>query len=183
VGEVVDMEGNTFRWNRESCFAEAQRHVFGDDLRYAQLNYDVDVIRNRIVSQSMQDPVYLAAIKQWKSCMAHQNLIYEQPGDAAGALVEAYKSGAINTMELRRQEINIATADAECYRQAHLPQIRKEVQLRIEQTVKDEHAEVLAGYRAMHSESLQRVQTRISASSNNPTHPSSPEWIKTDPSS
>jgi hypothetical protein len=156
---VISVPGaGALRWHKNSCYAQARRQIYGDEIAFAKLNLQRDLLRNLIILRITEDHDYIEALERWRTCMFQQGLSYEEPGQAAEALTAAYQNGEFDAVTLRQLEIEVATADVQCYREAILSRVRDKVHARIEEALRNERADTVNAWRKLHAYAVGRAQ-------------------------
>lgn len=157
VGTVSVPGGPMVQWNRGSCLARAQRGVYGDDVRHTELTMMLDVLREEVDERARADPAYGAGVERWRACMSSRGFPYSEPEAAVDALVRETQRGQITGEQLRRREIDVASADADCFREVNLKSSFDEAHARAEAAVERESRGVLESMIALQTGALERA--------------------------
>jgi len=154
LGVVSIPGGPSVAWDRTSCLTKAQREVYGSDDEFMRLTLETNMAVNEVHRLTEGDRDYLAAVERWRTCMSQRGYDYPRPGAAAVDLGRELHAGKISLEELRPKEIAIATADAECFGQTGLVEVRATVQQRVEQDLAARYGDTLAAYEQMMTNAL-----------------------------
>lgn len=158
LGVVSIPGGPSVAWDRTSCLTKAQREVYGSDDEFMRLTLETNMAVNEVHRLTENDPDYLSGVERWRKCMNQRGYDYARPGAAAVDLGRALQDGQIALEELRAKEIATATADAECFLQTGLVDLRRTVQLRVEQAVMARYGATLAAYERMMTYALKQAR-------------------------
>jgi hypothetical protein len=101
-------------WFRDSCYQRAYRSLYGTDLEHNELGPLASQLEARSAELTRSHPAYVAALGNWRKCMARRGFHDPEPGAAAQRLAERYHAGRLDLASLRAAEIEAASADAAC---------------------------------------------------------------------
>jgi hypothetical protein len=104
----------------QGCVAASRRALAGDLAVWARLSYLPQILDDRLAQRALTAPGYLAALADWRACMAGRGHPYRTPEDARSAMKDEHRADRGRTGPSRR-EIVVAVADGECATQVHLP--------------------------------------------------------------
>lgn len=150
--------GGAAYWHRDSCLAEARHRLYGTDYAHNELGYGLSFLRKEQLGMADEDPEYKKDLAAWRSCMQQRGFREDGPQAAAQRLAAEYHAGKLAFDELRRQEISLATADAECFTAAGLARSRPAAEARAEQTLLAHNAETLSAMKRARDEAIDRAE-------------------------
>ncbi|MGI5479445.1 hypothetical protein [Streptomyces lavendofoliae] len=108
-----------FRVPSEGCEAESRRRLAGDVILWARMAYTPEAIDIQLSDRSRAAPPYLAALQQWRRCMAVSGHSYVEPEAAYRSLRDELRE--TGTAAFRERERAVAVADGTCALRARLP--------------------------------------------------------------
>jgi hypothetical protein len=157
IGTVSIPDGPMVQWNRGACLAQAQRFLHGDDLRHTELVMRVDHLRMEADEKARETPEYRAGVVRWRACMAERGFSYSEPNAAADALAREFQSGRLALEELRKREVEVATAEAGCHAEAGLTAVYEGALARAEAEVEQGNRGLLETFLQDQAEALARA--------------------------
>ncbi|MER6807182.1 MULTISPECIES: hypothetical protein [Streptomyces] len=105
--------GGRFTVPREGCEADSRRRLAGDVVLWTRITYTPEAVDNELANRADSAPEYLSAVRRWRACMTARGHSYDSPEAAYGSLQDRFATtGAASGF--RRQEKDVAVADAEC---------------------------------------------------------------------
>lgn len=113
--------GDQLTFAGDGCIFESRTRLFPDIFTWARVTHLPETFLNRLVDSLATTPAYADAMRGWGSCMAQRGHSYGLPEDARNSLRARYNAEG-STDQLRRHEVEVAVADAECAIQVRLPQ-------------------------------------------------------------
>lgn len=112
---TVDTSQGLIRVNTNSCIGKANGAVFGDSTQYAELEIQLDDIRQQMEDIVSSDPDYLQARDQWQTCMKDGGFPDEEkPEYFRNALSSSLQLGQITESEYYEKSKESAVDNAEC---------------------------------------------------------------------
>jgi len=106
----------------QGCVFESQSRIFGDIMTWARITYVTEDLNNKLTEWVVATSAYTEAMRGWGGCMAQRGHPYPSPGDAKDDLSARYTAEGTSD-RLRRHEIAVAVADAECAAQGGIPRL------------------------------------------------------------
>jgi hypothetical protein len=103
---------------------------------------------NSIITAASQDAEYQGALEQWRSCMLSYDLSYQNPGEAANALLLEYSEGKLDIEALHKKEIHYASIEAACFHQHSVGDTYKTAEHRAETKIRETEADQIDYLRA-----------------------------------
>lgn len=146
--------GAKVTFDPNSCISVAQSELYGDSGMWRALNHEIDLLRSTVVQRIQSDSAVKEALEVWRDCMDKRGYRYDAPGAAARDLADnagTPHDGAI--------EIQVATADAECYRDAELESTQANLQPGYEEEVAGVNAGLVSEFEAVVDEATERAKS------------------------
>ncbi|TDC62559.1 hypothetical protein E1200_25325 [Actinomadura sp. GC306] len=152
-------DGSVVTFNRNGCITEARRSLYGDVASYLKVYMIAINYSGKAVGMTERDPGYLEAIAQWRNCMAGRGYHFESPKAAQEAAQDLYTDKDRETA--RRQEIAIATADAECDRKVNLSKLRRDLLEKNTKLAGKKYEAEILGYQELEQKALKRAKELV----------------------
>ncbi|HEX2047171.1 MAG TPA: hypothetical protein VHF27_05370 [Acidimicrobiales bacterium] len=153
--------GASISVNTNGCASKARTAVYGDDIRWQQLVGSVQQLQGEVYDQLVSDPSYVSAVAQWRSCMRGKGFNYERPTAAREVLTMQLNSGEIALSSLKSTEIQVATADAECFQAGGMANLTAPLVAKYEQKVADANQGVIVEFRELQEKSIARARSLL----------------------
>jgi len=150
--------GGSAYWYRDSCFAQARRQLYGENFEDNEIGYSREFLRAAMLARADEDQEYKDSLETWRNCMRGQGFSEDRPASAANRLVKQYHQGRMSLNELHTQEVQIATADAQCYAKAGLERVRQAAEARAEEAVLAENRDKIADMVTERKEAIERAE-------------------------
>ncbi|MEN3586162.1 hypothetical protein AAH978_18680 [Streptomyces sp. ZYX-F-203] len=152
--------GATVRVPADSCVATARRKLYGAS--WDTHHYQVQDLRNAVVTDTLDDPRVAASERAWADCMREAGFRY---GDREAAAVDvrsrldAAGTDAAAVRKAARDEARVAGQDAECQRAASLAEAVAQAQRRVERDLTSADRALLDAFRARSDAALRRARS------------------------
>lgn len=150
-------DGMTMHVSSKGCKAEARRSLYGDFVKWTTTEA---LVRNRFVKVQAwvrADPGLESSVARWSECMNKKGYRYKTPEDATRYAADAFMSKP----SMKRKEIELAVADAECNRDAGLEKTYQELtEKHTRKWVSQNETRVLA-VQEMRKRALSRAKTLV----------------------
>jgi len=160
--ESVDVPGGgQVSWYRDSCFTRARDRVYGDDYAALVLGVTMSNLESAVEAELAHDPAVRAGLDGWRGCMARSGYAYAQPRAAMSVLADAFHAGKLGVDDLRKAEIDAATADSTCYQAAGIRAVLAAARERAEQLVLAQAQDKAQGLRHAIDDAVARAETLI----------------------
>jgi hypothetical protein len=154
IVRIARADGSQALWDRASCLAQAERALFGDDLRYerARLVQEQQQAQDEEVARSDVD--YMAGVDRFARCMQAHGLPYTTPRAGEFMLYEAHERGELSLDALGQQEIAVASVEASCRAAAKLDELWRTA---LERAAPEEVREAVAELAELEQHALQHA--------------------------
>lgn len=152
-------DGSEVRFNRDGCITEARRKLYGDVASYLKLFMIAVNYSGKAVGMTERDPDYVATVARWRSCMAGRGYHFESPNAAQESVQKLYAEKDRETA--RKQEIAIATADAECDREVGLSELRRDLLKKNTKLAGKKYEAEILGYQELEQKALERAKKLV----------------------
>lgn len=126
-GPKIPIPGGYLSVDVNGCGSIGRAAVYGDDVGWVKARMALQALSDEVASRVTEDQKFQAAIATWRSCMQGKGYDYERPGAGALSLIARYESGAIDEAAQKALEIQVASADAECYGVADISTVGAEL--------------------------------------------------------
>jgi hypothetical protein len=160
--------GGELSFDPNSCASRARSAVYGDDARWIQFEVAIRGLQGQVYTDSVyqvttDDPGYLAALGKWQQCMGERGFNYPRPYAAAGALNQQARAGDVDQPRLRALEIQVASADAECFHSTGLFDATAELMRAHEERLSGENQGAITEFKGAQQQAIARAQSTLSA--------------------
>jgi hypothetical protein len=135
--------------------------VYGDDLYWQQLQATVTYLQNQVFSSAMNDSAYRDAVGGWRHCLNEKGHDYEQPLAAGEALRDAVLRGELDLVSLRSMEIEVATADAQCFRETGMDDVVATLMREYESQMVDANQGVIREFTELQKQAIAQAHTIV----------------------
>lgn len=170
----------------EGCLAEAREEVWGEQWReMSTLGDELQLLQFQVESRVEADERFQEALARWQDCMADRGYRFEQPQAAVASVADtrpdepsdldeapdraaqspdaarsqnARAEGVTSPHAPTSEEIEIATADAECRQDSQLSSIDAELRTQFQAEAVSDHEEQLLQWQELREEFLPRVR-------------------------
>ncbi len=147
--------------NTNSCASKGRSAVYGDDVHWAQLSGTVDSLAGKVFDALRSDPAYGPATKEWRTCMQGKGFTYAGP-EAAREALDQQMTGQRDVAKLRATEVQVATADAECFQSTGMAKVVGGLVVAHEKKVADANEGVIVEFQELQQQSIRRAKTLVS---------------------
>lgn len=153
--------GASISVNTDGCASKARSAVYGDDIRWQQISGVVQQLQGEVYDQLATDPSYESAVVQWRTCMRGRGFNYERPSAAREVLTKQLNSGEVSLSKLKSTEVEVATADAECFRTGGMVGLTVPLIAKYEKKVADSNQGVIVEFRELQEKSIARAKSLL----------------------
>ena len=154
--EIKSAEGASY-FSRSACRTYADEQVQGDETQWMSAETRVQDLANEVHRAVDTDPRVAAKTKEWAACMAGRGYHVTEPEKAPDLIMDKVRSGQITASEARRQEITMATADAECVNTVGIPEMRRQVTAEHAKAVTEAHENDIMAFVELRKKAVDRA--------------------------
>lgn len=154
--EIKTAEGASY-FSRSACRTYADEQVQGDEVQWMSSQARVQDLANEVQRTVDADPRIAAKKRDWAECMAGRGYQVTEPETAPDAIMDKVRAGQLDQSDARKQEIAMATADAECVNAVGAPEVRRQVMAEHEKSVLDAHENDIMAFVELQKKAVERA--------------------------
>ncbi|WP_168583342.1 hypothetical protein [Gephyromycinifex aptenodytis] len=154
--EIKTADGASY-FSRSACRTYGDEQVQGDETQWMTAEKRVEDLANEVVSAVDADPRIAAKKRDWAECMAARGYQVTEPETAPEVIMDKVHSGQIAQPEARKQEIAMATADAECVNSVGALEVRRQVTAEQAKAVTEAHENDIMAFVELRKKAVDRA--------------------------
>ncbi len=143
---------------KSGCFSQAEAIVGGDFKKWRELPLLVEELVNQVDDEVGKDPRYIDIERKWITCMQKAGFGSLTKDDQIDAIYEKARSNPGDLDRIKKEEIAVAVASAQCEKDLGVGEIIKSIQADVEQKVLDENQGLVISWSEMNKAAAKRAK-------------------------
>ncbi len=153
----VKQGDSTTSFSKSACRTYAAEQVEGDSVEWLTTEARFTDVAQDVEARTNSDPRFAEVKKKWAECMTGRGYQFTDPEQAQVYVGDRVRAKQITESEGRRQEAEVAVADAECANSVKALETRREIMAENEKAARQDHENEILAFQELQAKAVERA--------------------------